>query len=164
RHRPVDGRLPRRRSRPRGAGRACRSRRRLPRLCHGVHLAELGAPVRRDRGGGLTTVMARRIAVIAGATRGIGFALTRALARAWGLGTLKSLPSALWPRFAAARGPDAINAAMDDYVAAVEAGTAAAQGWPDWVNLPSKVGQVAVTRAFARAYLDDPARRPGVLI
>jgi len=27
--------------------------------------------------------MARRIAVIAGATRGIGFALTRALARAW---------------------------------------------------------------------------------
>lgn len=28
--------------------------------------------------------MARRIAVIAGATRGIGFALTRALARAWG--------------------------------------------------------------------------------
>jgi len=26
---------------------------------------------------------------------------------------------------------------------------AAAEGWPDWVNIPSKVGQVAVTRAFA---------------
>ena len=81
-----------------------------------------------------------------------------------GLGTLKNLPPALWPRFAAARGPDAINAVMDDYVAAVEAGAAAAEGWPDWVNIPSKVGQVAVTRAFARAYERDPARRAGVLI
>jgi len=81
-----------------------------------------------------------------------------------GLGILKSLPAALWPRFAAARGPDAINAAMDDYVTAVEAGIAAAEGWPDWVNLPSKVGQVAVTRAFARAYAGDPARQAGVLI
>jgi carbonyl reductase 1 len=81
-----------------------------------------------------------------------------------GFGTLKSLPPGLWPRFDTSRGPDAIVATMDGYVAAAEAGTAVAEGWPDWVNIPSKVGQVAVTRAFARAYERDPARRAGVLI
>ncbi len=82
-----------------------------------------------------------------------------------GFGRLASLPEPLRPRFdTTIHGPEAIAAAMDAYVAAVEAGTAEAEGWPAWVNIPSKVGQVAVTRAFARAYARDPARRPGVLI
>ena len=37
---------------------------------------------------------------------------------------------------------------MDDYVAAVETGRAAAQGWPAWINPPSKVGQVASRQLF----------------
>ena len=64
------------------------------------------------------------------------------------LGVLGRLPEHLRARFVGE--PDAVNAAMDAYVEAVEAGTAEAEGWPAWVNIPSKVGQVAVTRAFAR--------------
>ena len=81
------------------------------------------------------------------------------------LGRLRSLPESLHTRFNTdANGVDAIETAMDGYVAAAEAGTAERDGWPEWVNIPSKVGQVAVTRVFAKAYARDPNRRPGVLI
>ena len=67
------------------------------------------------------------------------------------MGVLKNLPEYLWPAFDSKRcSPADINAAIDRYVAAVEAGEAANQGWPEWVNIPSKVAQVALTRAFAR--------------
>lgn len=73
-----------------------------------------------------------------------------------GMGTLRNLPEHLHPLFdTRTKGPDAINEAIDGYVAAVEDGTAAAQGWPEWVNLPSKIGQVAVTRSFARSVRPD---------
>jgi carbonyl reductase 1 len=67
-------------------------------------------------------------------------------------GTLRSLPDArLHVRFDA---PDLtlddIDAAMAGYVDAVEAGRAEAEGWPDWINIPSKVGQVAAVRVVAR--------------
>ena len=82
-----------------------------------------------------------------------------------GFGTLKSLPDSLRPAFDTnTRDPDEINAAMDRYVAAAEAGTADAEGWPAWVNIPSKVGQVAVTRAFAKQYARREERPPGVLV
>jgi NAD(P)-dependent dehydrogenase (short-subunit alcohol dehydrogenase family) len=75
----------------------------------------------------------------------------RLIVVASGFGRLKHLPEPLRARFVTTGGdPDAINRAMDEYVKSVEAGTAAAEGWPEWVNVPSKVGQVAVTRAFAR--------------
>jgi len=48
---------------------------------------------------------------------------------------------------------------MDDYVAAVEAGRAAAQGWPAWINPPSKVGQVAAVKVWARELAGQAARR-----
>jgi carbonyl reductase 1 len=48
---------------------------------------------------------------------------------------------------------------MDDYVAAVETGRAAAQGWPAWINPPSKVGQVAAVKIWARELADETARR-----
>ena len=67
-------------------------------------------------------------------------------------GTLRSLPDArLHVRFDA---PDLtlddIDAAVAGYVDAVEAGRAEAEGWPDWINIPSKVGQVAAVRVVAR--------------
>ena len=78
-----------------------------------------------------------------------------------GFGRLDNLAPALRARFdTKLNGPAAIDAAMDGYVASVRAGTAAAEGWPDWVNIPSKVGQVAVTRAYARRQRGDR----GVLI
>jgi NAD(P)-dependent dehydrogenase (short-subunit alcohol dehydrogenase family) len=75
------------------------------------------------------------------------------------LGVLSKLPEHLRTRFNAQMAdPDAINRVMDDYVEAVEARIDGAQGWPQWVNIPSKVGQVAVTRAFA-----IQAKRTGAL-
>lgn len=69
------------------------------------------------------------------------------------MGRLANLPETLRPRFDTTRhSPAEIDLAMDGYVAAMKAGTAATEGWPDWVNIPSKVGQVAVTRAFARQF------------
>ena len=64
-------------------------------------------------------------------------------------GTLRRLPEALHARFEA-ESLDEIDGVMRDYVAAVEAGTTAADGWPDWINIASKVGQVAAMRIFAR--------------
>jgi NAD(P)-dependent dehydrogenase (short-subunit alcohol dehydrogenase family) len=67
------------------------------------------------------------------------------------LGVLARLPEALRARFHTTDAdPDRINRVMDAYVEAAEGGTAEREGWPAWVNIPSKVGQVAVTRAFAR--------------
>lgn len=82
-----------------------------------------------------------------------------------GFGLLKNLPENLRQRFDTRRNSsDEIDRAMDDYVAAAEGGRLEAEGWPAWVNTPSKIGQVAVTRAFAREYAGDPGRKPGVLI
>ncbi len=39
-----------------------------------------------------------------------------------------------------------------------EKGDAAAEGWPDWINIPSKVGQVAAARIGARLIEES---RPG---
>jgi hypothetical protein len=43
-----------------------------------------------------------------------------------------------------------LEAVMDDYASPVEAGAAAKAGWPAWINIPSKVGQVAAVRIMAR--------------
>lgn len=81
------------------------------------------------------------------------------------LGVLGRLPEPLRARFTTTGAdPDAINAAMDAYVSSVEAGRAEAEGWPPWVNIPSKVGQVAVTRAFAWQVKRDGTLPPGALI
>lgn len=56
-----------------------------------------------------------------------------------------------------------VEHALDDYVAAVRAGTAQAAGWPDWINVPSKVGQVASVRVLARDKVAE-FRRRGILI
>ena len=89
----------------------------------------------------------------------------RLIVVASGFGVLKSLPEHLRQRFDTRSGdPDAINAAMDAYVVAAEAGMATEEGWPEWVNIPSKVGQVAVTRAFARQVLQNGMLPKGALI
>lgn len=49
---------------------------------------------------------------------------------------------------------------LDDYTALVEAGRDKQEGWPDSINIPSKIGQVAAVRIMARDY----QRERGVLI
>lgn len=84
---------------------------------------------------------------------------SRVVIVASGFGTLASIPENLRPAFNTNNhGVEDIDRAMDGYVGAVENGTAAAGGWPEWVKIPSKVGQVAVTRTFAREFARIPDR------
>ena len=79
-------------------------------------------------------------------------------------GRLSNLPSQLHTLFDTDRlSLEDIEETMDSYVEAVENGSTAAIGWPDWINIPSKVGQVATARIAARLVRES---RPhdGILI
>lgn len=89
----------------------------------------------------------------------------RVLVVASGFGTLSRLPTHLQPLLDGdARTPAEIESTMDAYVAAVEDGSATERGWPDWVNVTSKVGQVALARAVAREWRTDPGMPKDVLL
>ncbi|MEU5695108.1 SDR family NAD(P)-dependent oxidoreductase [Actinosynnema sp. NPDC020468] len=70
-----------------------------------------------------------------------------------GLGTLGNLDPALWPLFDG-RSLDEVERVVGDWVAAARAGRAEERGWPRWVNVPSKVAQVAAVRAVAATRRD----------
>ncbi len=81
-----------------------------------------------------------------------------------GFGQLRNLPESLHSFFYTDRlSLDDIEASMDRYVNAMETSSATKEGWPDWINVPSKIGQVASARVAAR---DIAAARPdaGILI
>ncbi|MFD0202342.1 MULTISPECIES: SDR family NAD(P)-dependent oxidoreductase [Saccharothrix] len=63
-------------------------------------------------------------------------------------GTLRQLPPHLHRHFAA-RSLDDVDATMLTWRDSVLAGTAADQSRPHWINVPSKVGQVAAVRTIA---------------
>ena len=74
------------------------------------------------------------------------------------LGTLDKLDARVRPRFAAAAASlDAVDALVDEWRDAVHARRAEQEGFGAWLNIPSKVAQVAAVRAVARE------RRPGDL-
>ena len=52
-----------------------------------------------------------------------------------------------------------IEKVMDDYVETVESGRAAAEGWPDWINPASKIGQVASVKVAVRLMGETAAHR-----
>jgi len=64
------------------------------------------------------------------------------------LGTLAQLPEELWDRFDGASLED-VEKVVEEWRTAVHDGSAQQQGWPEWINLPSKVAQVAAVRAVA---------------
>jgi NAD(P)-dependent dehydrogenase (short-subunit alcohol dehydrogenase family) len=75
----------------------------------------------------------------------------RLLVVASDFGTLNNLPEHLHHRF------DTNTMTLDDVDATILAwrdavlqSTAGAEGWPEWINIPSKVGQVAAMRVLAR--------------
>ena len=96
------------------------------------------------------------IAVSNGATHAVlrSFAPTlppggRLLVVASGLGTLGHLDPRLHPLFDEAS-LDEVAAAVEAWRTAVHDGTAQEKGWPAWLNVASKVAQVAAVRAVAR--------------
>lgn len=79
-------------------------------------------------------------------------------------GSLRHMPGHLHHLFDAEQLTlEAIEETMDDYVRLVESGQAQAAGWPEWINIPSKVGQVAAMRVLARR-MHEEARRRDIVI
>ena len=68
------------------------------------------------------------------------------------LGTLDKLDARVRPRFvaAAAAGLGAVDGLVAEWRDAVRAGRAEEEGFGTWLNIPSKVAQVAAVRAIAR--------------
>jgi carbonyl reductase 1 len=67
------------------------------------------------------------------------------------LGTLDKLDARIAPRFArAAESLDTVDALVAEWRQAVHDGRAEEQGFGTWLNIPSKVAQVAAVRAVAR--------------
>jgi carbonyl reductase 1 len=86
----------------------------------------------------------------------------RLLVVASALGTLDKLDERVRPRFAAAAASlDAVDDLVADWRQAVHAGRAEQEGYGTWLNIPSKVAQVAAVRAAADQWRrrDLPAGR-----
>jgi len=65
-------------------------------------------------------------------------------------GTLHYLPPVLHHRFDDLTDLDDVDRAVDAWRAAVREGRAGGEGWPGFINIPSKVAQVAAVRTLAR--------------
>lgn len=87
-------------------------------------------------------------------------------------GVLGNLDERLHPLFGDDTTLDDVEAAVESWRTAIHDGTAQERGWPDWINMPSKIAQVAAVRAVARerrdvliaavcpGLVDTPASRP----
>ncbi len=64
-------------------------------------------------------------------------------------GSLRALAPALHKRFADLATLDDVDDAVCAWRDAVRNGRAAGEAWPAWINIPSKIGQVAAIRALA---------------
>jgi carbonyl reductase 1 len=83
----------------------------------------------------------------------------RLLVVASAFGSLRELPEHLRSRFDTdTMALDDVDAVMLAWRDAVLEGRAGEEGWPDWINIPSKVGQVAAVRVLARQRRDTDAR------
>jgi len=79
-------------------------------------------------------------------------------------GSLRYLPEPLHARFDTEHlSLDELGGVMDDYVRLVETDQARPAGWPESINIASKIGQVAAVRVMARDYAEQ-ARTQGILI
>jgi carbonyl reductase 1 len=88
----------------------------------------------------------------------------RFLVVASAFGSLRNLSPSLHEKFdVTTRSLEDIENLMDEYVHLVETGQAKAHQWPEWINVPSKIAQVASTKIMARLMREDASRR-GILI
>jgi NAD(P)-dependent dehydrogenase (short-subunit alcohol dehydrogenase family) len=78
-------------------------------------------------------------------------------------GSLRALAPALHGRFQDLRSLDDVDRAVCKWRDEVRSGRAAGRAWPAWINIPSKIGQVAAVRVLARQRRADDLRR-GILI
>jgi NAD(P)-dependent dehydrogenase (short-subunit alcohol dehydrogenase family) len=75
-------------------------------------------------------------------------------------GSLRTLAPVLHARFDTGLATlDDVDAAVCTWRDAVRERRAAGQAWPAWINIPSKIGQVAAVRVLARQRREDDLRR-----
>jgi NAD(P)-dependent dehydrogenase (short-subunit alcohol dehydrogenase family) len=74
-------------------------------------------------------------------------------------GSLRALAPVLHAPFDDAQSLDDVDRAVCAWRDAVRQGRAAGQAWPAWINIPSKIGQVAAIRVLARQRRADDANR-----
>lgn len=87
----------------------------------------------------------------------------RLLVVASSLGTLHHLAPVLHDRFDRPRSLDEVDDAVAAWRDAVADGSARGGDWPGFVNIPSKIGQVAAVRALAASRREEDLRR-GILL
>lgn len=75
------------------------------------------------------------------------------------MGTLRYLAPVLHDQFDSVASLDDVDAVVCRWRDAVRDGSALAEAWPAFVNIPSKVGQVAAVRSLARERRTEDARR-----
>ncbi len=78
-------------------------------------------------------------------------------------GSLRALAPALHSRFRNLQSLDDVDRAVCRWRDEVHDGRAAGRAWPAWINIPSKIGQVAAVRVLADQRRADDLRR-GILI
>jgi NAD(P)-dependent dehydrogenase (short-subunit alcohol dehydrogenase family) len=78
-------------------------------------------------------------------------------------GSLRVLAPVLHGRFEGLESLDDVDRAICAWRDAVRERRAPGEAWPSWINIPSKIGQVAAVRALARERHDDDLRR-GILL
>jgi NAD(P)-dependent dehydrogenase (short-subunit alcohol dehydrogenase family) len=78
-------------------------------------------------------------------------------------GSLRALAPALHGRFQNLQSLDDVDRAVCRWRDEVRSGRAAGRAWPAWINIPSKIGQVAAVRVLAHQRRADDLRR-GILL
>ncbi len=78
-------------------------------------------------------------------------------------GSLRALAPALHPRFQNLASLDDVDRAVCRWRDEVRSGRAPGRAWPAWINIPSKIGQVAAVRVLADQRRAEDRRR-GILI
>src|SRR5260370_20154908 len=74
-------------------------------------------------------------------------------------GSLRALAPALHGRFENLQTLDDVDRAVCAWRDVVRQGLAAGQAWPEWINIPSKIGQVAAVRVLAQQRRAEELRR-----
>jgi NAD(P)-dependent dehydrogenase (short-subunit alcohol dehydrogenase family) len=75
------------------------------------------------------------------------------------LGTLRTLAPVLHSRFEDLNSLDEVDASVTAWRDAVREGRAGGEAWPGWINIPSKIGQVAAVRVLAKQRRAEDAKR-----
>jgi len=59
---------------------------------------------------------------------------------------------------------DDVDRVMNEYVTLVKEGTAGQHGWPEWMNIPSKIGQVASMKILGRMMRKEQAKERNISV